>query len=235
MGADDERLVEHDGADAGHGADHHTEDTPLLEIGRRGNPAPRPCAESPGPDGAAGVGGVGLLAHRSHPALQSCSGTSPAASANWRRATTTDRWVLAGTADRRSAISWRRRSVTASTRSLPDLGQGDLHMASVVAVGPSTNETLLHQAVAQSRRGGRSDRDCLGQLGHALRPARGQDDEGAVLGEGDLLARVGQRASGDGHEDPAGAQDGVDHRVLAEVGGPGQSIHTATIPNTTST
>ena len=98
-----------------------------------------------------------------------------------------------------------------------------------MAVGPATNQPLLDQSIAQPRRRRRGDGHSVGQLGHALWPARGQDDKGAVLGEGDVLAGIGQRAGGDGDEDPTGAEDGIDHRVGFNVLGPAVYMHLLTI------
>ena len=118
VGAHDERLVEHDGAQARHRADHHAEDAPLREVRGRGRPAARSCAEAAGPNRPAGMRGrIRRPAHRSHPALQSCSGASPAASARWVRASTTERWVSGGIGAMSAAISRRRRTVTASMSS----------------------------------------------------------------------------------------------------------------------
>ncbi|HTU38257.1 MAG TPA: SCO family protein [Acidimicrobiales bacterium] len=88
------------------------------------------------------------------------------------------------------------------------------NLSPIATSGAPSDETLLYEAFAHPRGGGRCDRNGLGQSGHTLRSPGGQHDERAVLGEGDLLAYVGQRARRDGDEDPAGVEHGVDQLVV---------------------
>ena len=47
-------------------------------------------------------------------------------------------------------------------------GQRDADLTPVAPIGPARHQALLDQAVAHPRRGGRRDRDRLGQSGHTL-------------------------------------------------------------------
>ena len=140
-----EGLVEDDRAAPGDGPDDDAEDDPLLEIGGRGDPAAGTSGDSPCPHRAARTG---IFAHRSHPVLQSCSGTSPALAVSCRRAATTERWVSGGTDFQKvgdllpATFGHRIDQLSAG------LGQREAHRAAVMAVGAAPHQALAHQALA---------------------------------------------------------------------------------------
>ena len=110
------------------------------------------------------------FAHRSHPVLQSCSGTSPAVWLRWPRATTTSQRESSGMDSTSCSISARRRVVTASTRRRPD-GESVMRTCRR-SWRPERRVTrpFLTKTVAHPRCRRRCHRHRLGESGHALRP-----------------------------------------------------------------
>ena len=146
--------------------------------------------------------------------LQSCSGTSPADLASCANAVATERCVLGGIDAKRSVISWRRRAETVSMRCRPaSVNPMRTWRRSLRSVRRRTSPFLTNRS---------HRRDAVGAVTatasakrrHALRPPRGKHHQRSILGEGDLFASVSQRPGGDCHQDPAGAEHGIDDRVV---------------------
>jgi hypothetical protein len=84
-------------------------------------------------------------------------------------------------------------------------------LAPIVSLCPAANEVLSHQPVAHPGRSRWGDPHCLGESCKVLRASGGEDDEGPVLGESDLLGDIGERPCRHGHEYPTRRQHGIDH------------------------
>jgi hypothetical protein len=90
------------------------------------------------------------------------------------------------------------------------VGQGDAHGSPVGACPGPLDEAFADQALDHAAGGGGVDSQGGGKVGDALWPPGPHDDEGPELGQGDVLADVGEAAGGDGDEGAAGGDEGVD-------------------------
>ncbi len=101
---------------------------------------------------------------------------------------------------------------------LADRGQCDQHLASVLlTLGPS-DQTLLHEAVAQPRQGRPVDAEDLGEDTDREWAPLGQDEERTALRQRHTLRQVEERAVRHSHQHPGRSEDSIDEEIgLIEV------------------
>ena len=173
MGAEPQRLVEDDGAETSDGPDCDAEHDPALQVRRRADPSAHRGGAAAGAHRAAGMRRVDLRvlarprAHRSQPVLQSCSGTSPAVSLKCQRGHDPVPRPCGNRCDELLDLL-ASPSGHGVDQSAAPRRQGDTDLAPVAPVGPASHQALFDQTVAHPRRGGRRDRDRVGQRRHAL-------------------------------------------------------------------
>ena len=188
-------LIEDDGAKAGGDPDDDTEHKPLATVGRRPQPTGGPCPQQPQRRSPPNRQGEDATAHyRSHPVVQSCSGTSPPAEVNRPSACTRTACSSAGISFMMLAISWRRRSVTASTRDRPLAVSATTKQTPIVSLSSPSDQALSHQPVAHPGCSRWGDPHSVGETRKVLWPTRGEHDKRPILGESDLLAHVREKS-----------------------------------------